>query len=78
MVCVCFPSGLGVEYSSRNATKSREHLAFKCKKIETDVRDKMRGTFSQEYIQQVNSARKSSIWEHFHVVNDESNRGTGT
>lgn len=62
---------LGVEYSSRNATKCREHLAFKCTEIEADVRDQMRSTFSQDYINSVNTAKRSSIWEHFNIVADD-------
>lgn len=56
---------------SRNATKCREHLAFKCTKIPTDVREKMRSTFSQDYINALNSNKRSSIWEHFSIVEDE-------
>lgn len=62
---------VGIEYLSKNATKCREHLAFKCQKIPEDVRNQMRSTFSQEYISMLNSNKKSSIWEHFSIVEDE-------
>lgn len=65
----------GVEYSSRNATKCREHLAFKCTEIEPDVRDQMRSTFSQDYINSVNTAKRSSIWEHFNIIADDMGEG---
>ena len=61
----------GVEYSSRNATKCREHLAFKCSEIEAEVRDQMRSTFSQDYINSVNHAKRSTIWEHFNIIIDD-------
>lgn len=61
----------GIEYSSRNATKCREHLAFKCRKIDEDVRTKMRSTFSQEYIESYNKQKRSTIWEHFCIINDD-------
>ncbi|KAH9394588.1 hypothetical protein TYRP_004643 [Tyrophagus putrescentiae] len=64
----------GVEYSSRNATKCREHLAFKCSEIEAEVRDQMRSTFSQDYINSVNHAKRSTIWEHFNIIIDDEDQ----
>ena len=62
---------LETEYSSRNATKCREHLAFKCQKIEEEVRDNMRATFSQEYINSFAIQKRSTIWEHYNIIEDE-------
>ncbi|XP_027198596.1 uncharacterized protein LOC113792843 [Dermatophagoides pteronyssinus] len=61
----------GIEYSSKNATKCREHLAFKCRKIDEEVRIEMRSTFSQDYIDSYNKQKRSTIWEHFCIINDD-------
>ena len=72
--CVFFgdlKSVLGIEYSSRNATKCREHLAFKCPKIDEDTQEQMKSTFSQEYINSFNTNKRSSIWEHYNIIVDD-------
>ncbi|KPM10483.1 hypothetical protein QR98_0090390 [Sarcoptes scabiei] len=65
----------GIEYSSKNATKCREHLAFKCTKITDEARSEMRSTFSQEYIDALlNTTKRSTIWEHFCVYEDDDHK----
>ncbi|KAJ6220254.1 hypothetical protein RDWZM_006066 [Blomia tropicalis] len=61
----------GVDYSSRNATKCREHLAFKCPKVEKEVREQMKSFYSQEYISSFSTSKHSTIWEHFNVIEDD-------
>ncbi|KAI2799250.1 hypothetical protein BLOT_013261 [Blomia tropicalis] len=61
----------GVDYSSRNATKCREHLAFKCPKVEEEVREQMKSSYSQEYINSFSTSKRSTIWEHFNVIEDD-------
>lgn len=63
-------------YTSRNATKCREHLAFKCPSVSEEVQNELRCTFSQDYIAHVAAAKRSTIWEHFNVNMEDENKTT--